>query len=231
MTFLDNHDDSARFGWLGDDAGDPWRDQVRLGLTALLTLQGIPCIYYGTEQSLQGHAPPDVNDSSGYVREALWGKPQDPFDPTSQMAQLLTALTRIRSSEPALRYGRQYFRQTADQGSTSFAVSAAPGGVMAYSRILAATEVLIVCNTNNKTAWTGDVIIDTSLNPDQSKPVAWSSRTGSFKFPATVSNRPPGTITIDGNVTGGNVRTITVALQPMEAQIIRPTPDPGQTAV
>lgn len=172
-----------------------------------------------------------MNDPSDYVREALWGKPQGPFDPTSQMAQLLTALTRIRSSEPALRYGRQYFRQTADQGSTSFAVSAASGGAMAYSRILAATEVLIVCNTNNKTAWTGDVIIDTSLNPDQCKPVAWSSRTGSFKFPAAVSNRPPGTITVDGNVAGGNVRTITVALQPMEAQIIRPTPDPGQTAV
>ena len=230
VTFLDNHDDSARFGWLGDDLGDPWRDQVRLGLTALLTLQGIPCIYYGTEQSLQGHAPPDVNNSR-YVREALWGKSQDPFDRTSPIAQLLTSLTGIRSSEPALRYGRQYFRQTADEGSTSFAVSARTGGPLAYSRILAATEVLIVCNMNNTTAWIGDVIIDASLNPDQSKPVAWSSRTGSFTFQGAVSNRPAGTIIVDGNATGADVRTVTVSLQPMEAQIIRPAPDPGQTSV
>jgi glycosidase len=231
VTFLDNHDDPARFGYLGDESGDPWRDQVRLGLTGLLTLQGIPCIYYGTEQSLQGHTPRDVKGDSRYVREALWGKPQSPFDPTSPMAELLASLTSIRTGEPAVRYGRQYFRQTADEGSTSFAVSTVSGGPMAFSRILAATEVLIVCNTNNKTAWTGDVIIDASLNPELSKPVAWSSKTGTFKFPAAVTKRPAGTITIDGNVTGADARSITVTLLPMEAQIIRPAPDPGQTTV
>jgi glycosidase len=230
VTFLDNHDDSTRFGYLGDDPGDPWRDQTKLGLTALLTLQGIPCIYYGTEQSLQGHAPPGVDDS-GYVREALLGKPDAPFDETSPMARLLRELTDIRAIEPALRYGRQYFRQTADAGNTSFAVSTVAGGPMAYSRILAATEVLIVCNTNIQNAWEGDVIIDANLNPAGSQPLAWSSNSGPFRFPGAISNRPQGTITVDGIVTSADVRTITVSLQPMEAQIIRPMPDPGQAAV
>ncbi|MBV9356137.1 MAG: alpha-amylase [Chloroflexi bacterium] len=234
VTFLDNHDNSSRFGYLGIDAGDPWRDQVKLALTALFTLPGIPCVYYGTEQSLQGNAPPSPPPhlaDSEYVREALWGKPGDPFDLSSQMASLIRELSDVRAREPALRYGRQYFRQTASSGTATFAVSTAVGGPMAYSRILAATEVLVVCNLSNTRPWTGDVVIDASLNQAGATPLAWSSNLGEFTFPNSIQKRCAGSITIDGNLTSADTRTLTVALQPMEAQIIRLTPPPGQLLV
>jgi len=73
VTFLDNHDQKERFH-------HPYTqvEQVTLGLTILFCLQGIPAVYYGTEQGLVGTV-----DAQGYidlvnnesVREALWGKP------------------------------------------------------------------------------------------------------------------------------------------------------------
>ncbi|HEX9107696.1 MAG TPA: alpha-amylase family glycosyl hydrolase, partial [Longimicrobiales bacterium] len=75
VTFLDCHDDAARF--LYPRGGGDWTDQLTLALGCLFTLQGIPCVYYGTEQGLKGTA--DLYDADPQwrpenVREALWGK-------------------------------------------------------------------------------------------------------------------------------------------------------------
>jgi glycosidase len=238
VTFLDNHDDACRFGYLGELNPARFADQVKLGLATLLTLQGIPCIYYGTEQGLQGHSLDCCKNACGglYVREALWGKPGNPFCVANSngLPALLAALTDIRARQPALCYGRQYFRPTADAGSTSLTVSSVGGGPLAYSRILSDTEVLVVCNTcNDRTAsaWTGDVLIDATLNPAGSQPLAWSTNKGAFSFPDTVKRRAPGEIWIDGSPTTGCTRTLRVTVNPMEAIIVRLTPDPGQPLV
>jgi len=64
VTFLDNHDQDRRFD-----------GPAALALALLFTLQGIPCVYYGTEQGLKGHKTKTQMDDSR-VREALWGKPK-----------------------------------------------------------------------------------------------------------------------------------------------------------
>ncbi|MGA9099044.1 MAG: alpha-amylase family glycosyl hydrolase, partial [Methanotrichaceae archaeon] len=56
VTFLDNHDKGGELAerfyfWSKDHAYD---NQVSIGVGALFTLQGIPCLYYGTEQGLHG---------------------------------------------------------------------------------------------------------------------------------------------------------------------------------
>ena len=54
VTFLDNHDQNQRFYY--SDPGNPnaYDDQVTMGVACLFALQGIPCLYYGTEQGLHG---------------------------------------------------------------------------------------------------------------------------------------------------------------------------------
>lgn len=61
VTFVDNHDRKARF--LHDN---PYPEQALLAMGYLLTSQGVPCIYYGTEQGLDGGG-----DSDAYVRECI----------------------------------------------------------------------------------------------------------------------------------------------------------------
>src|SRR5207248_7001718 len=60
VSFLDNHDVSR---FLYEAAGD--KDALRNALTLEMTEEGIPCLYYGTEQELAGG-----NDPSN--REVLW---------------------------------------------------------------------------------------------------------------------------------------------------------------
>ena len=155
VTFLDNHDRPPRFGYTGDDQAR-FADQVTLALTCLFTLQGIPCLYYGTEQGLRGTGP-----SLEAVREALWGKP-GAFDLAHPVAAACRSLTDLRATEPALRCGRQYFRPISGDG-VHFGVSGFPAGVIAFSRILSDREVVVVANTSTGEPWTGEVLVDRTL--------------------------------------------------------------------
>jgi glycosidase len=70
VTFLDDHDQIRRF----NQPSTP-QEQVTMGLALLFCLQGIPAIYYGTEQGLTGTVDSDGNPglvSEQSVREALW---------------------------------------------------------------------------------------------------------------------------------------------------------------
>src|SRR3982074_77324 len=70
VTFLDNHDQHARFRYADETQPGRYDGQVSAALACLFSLQGIPCVYYGTEQGLAGNG--SVNEA---VREALWGRP------------------------------------------------------------------------------------------------------------------------------------------------------------
>jgi glycosidase len=139
VTFLDNHDQKERFYYQESDKYDL---QVSQGVGALFTLQGIPCIYYGTEQALHGRG-----DRPEAVREALWGKP-DCFNTKHPFYKAVQRLSQVRSDEPALRYGRQYMRELSLNGY-EFGISEELGGVLAYSRILDNHEILTVINTSS----------------------------------------------------------------------------------
>jgi glycosidase len=194
VTFLDNHDVNERFNY------DGWPDQTRLALSFLMTMQGVPCIYYGTEQGLSGRG-----DRREYVREALWGHP-NPFSQKNDFYTFIQELTTVRNDNPALRYGRQYFRQCSGNG-IDFGYSPYTGGVLAFSRILNDREVLVVGNTSINQTVSVHVVVDNNLNPDGKK---WIVLFSSKQNP----NAP------DVTATHGVSKTVQVTLKPMEVQVL-----------
>jgi glycosidase len=93
VNFMDNHD-VGRFLFTsnGDKAG------LRNALVFNITAQGVPCIYYGTEQDFHGG-----NDPAN--REVMWA-PQGPGYVTNGVTfTYIQTLLRLRKSYVALRQG------------------------------------------------------------------------------------------------------------------------------
>ena len=149
VTFLDNHDQHGRFLQPGEPAY-----LAGLGLGLLFTLVGIPSVYYGTEQALTGTE--DGHDSFESVREALWGHG---FAEDGEVYLYLQRLAAVRRKAPALRYGRVYFREVSGNG-IDFGHSSGSGGILAFSRILAGEEVVVVANTHRSQSFQGRVVVD-----------------------------------------------------------------------
>jgi glycosidase len=216
VSFLDNHDQHERV-----QHPDTPPTQVSLSLAMLFTLQGIPSVYYGTEQGLNGTVKPDgspdlsANESS---REALWGMP-NAFSTKISAFTHIKALSTLRDSEPPLRYGRLYFREVSGNGQ-DFGHSSGPGGILAFSRILVSREVLVVGNTGEQ-EFSGAVVLDRDLNP------AGIAMTVAFSNLSTI-----GTGTVrrvenarfhsDGRVDAATTAVIDVVLAPGEVQVLVP---------
>jgi glycosidase len=198
VTFLDNHDLQHRF------AAGCRSEQVTMALSCLYTMQGIPCLYYGTEQGLNRSG-----SNREYVRECLW---RDPSvfnrDPQHDYYRLLSALSALRDRHPALRYGRQYFRELTGN-DTDFGYSEYCGGILAFSRILNDAELLIVANTNQSETVPVHVVVDRHLNPTgrQMNLLFSNLSVGSAHSPAPVHE-----------ASGRSV--VPVRLRPMEVQIL-----------
>ncbi|HKP03812.1 MAG TPA: alpha-amylase family glycosyl hydrolase [Chthoniobacterales bacterium] len=219
VTFLDNHDQQERFYFSGEDAPGRFEDQLILGIGCLFTLQGIPCLYYGTEQGLHGRGNGDAA-----VREALWGKP-NAFDEQTELYGKVQRLAAVRGAQPALRYGRQYFRPISSRGGAQFGISPFSPGVLAFSRILNDQEILVVANCNTEASWTGEVIVDFSLNPAGSTyEVLFTNKTvAGAAAPGPVVERSAGSIEIhevNGSITNGPTRVLSLTLREMEIQIL-----------
>jgi glycosidase len=194
VTFLDNHDLDRRFH------NKQFPDQTKLALTCLLCMQGIPCIYYGTEQGLDGSG--NVRE---YAREALWGLP-DAFDEQDDLYTFISELSWLRATVPALRYGRQYFRPCSGDG-VHFGHSPYKGGVIAFSRVLNDKEIVIVANTNTQQDVQVDVVVDKNLHPEGSE---WE-----ILFPLARRG-----MLMAGSRSQGDFRTIQVELAAMEFLVV-----------
>jgi alpha-amylase len=137
VNFLDNHD-VGRYLWQATTSGRSDSHQVLLqALTFLLTEDGIPCIYYGTEQDFSGG-----NDPAN--REDLWNAG---YKTTGDTFQKIARLTRVRRASKALRQGVLSFAWT------STAKADEPGGgIIAFERVLPegpdAGYALVVINTS-----------------------------------------------------------------------------------
>jgi glycosidase len=223
VTFLDSHDLSQRFGYTGPTQ---LVDQISLGVGCLFALQGIPCLYYGTEQGLSGRKDAAHNDDS-MVREALWGRADrtgqpNGFDTSHPLYQAVKRIAQVRADQPALRYGRQYFRPLSGNG-TDFGISTFSPGVIAFSRILNDQEVVVVANTSTSQSFQGEAIVDHELNRPASQYRILYSNKSSASAPGSVRDRPQGSVSIreiDGTTTQGPARTLPLQLQPMEIQIL-----------
>jgi len=219
VTFLDNHDQAQRFGYTGPVQ---FPDQIILGVACLACLQGVPCLYYGTEQGLSGHKHDNLQDDS-MVRESLWGKPGGGFTATNPIYVALQQLMQVRASQPVLRYGRQYFRPLSGDGS-NFGLSTYPSGILAFSRILNDQEIVFVANLNRQAGFNGEIIIDVNLHTSAAgmKPL-FSNLRPIAGLANAVFNKPGGSVTIyevDGSVTHGPALTVQVQLQPGEVQLL-----------
>ncbi len=141
VNFLDNHD-VGRF--LFDAAGDI--PALHNALTLLMTEDGIPCMYYGTEQNFSGG-----NDPAN--REVFWNTK---FDETGATFQHFATLAKIRKAYIALRRGDLNVVY-----STSHVSQENDAGILAYERgggDAPGAYALVVLNTNaQKSSSTGDV--------------------------------------------------------------------------
>jgi glycosidase len=211
VTFLDNHDQHNRFHFV--DSADPGRydSQLVAALVSLFSLQGIPCVYYGTEQGLSG-----MGSSDQAVREALWGRP-GAFDETGPFYRALREIAEVRARNPALRYGRQYFRPVSGDGRT-FGPSTFSPGVLAVSRILNESETVVVANMDINSGVELSVLVDSVLNP--------VAATFATLFSSTAGKQTCGVEKIanaevnDHGTSHGTVHAIRVALAPGEARIL-----------
>lgn len=151
INFLDNHD-VARF--LFNAEGDV--DALRNALVFLMTAQGIPCLYYGTEQDFRGG-----NDPAN--REVLW---DTGFDTRKDTFTHFAKLARIRQKSAALRRGDVSVRWSS--GHTQAEEDA---GIFAFERAggdAGDSYALVVINSNAKKASTtsdGSKVMQVTAKP------------------------------------------------------------------
>jgi glycosidase len=133
VNFMDNHD-VARF--LFSAKGDT--TILRNALVLLMTEEGIPCLYYGTEQEFSGG-----NDPAN--REVLWNTG---FPTTGETFLHFKKLAQIRADSDALKYG-----DTNVVWSSPHVAAEEDAGIFAYERTGGEAHgayALVVLNTNNR---------------------------------------------------------------------------------
>jgi glycosidase len=185
VTSFDDHD-LIRMGpdYKARFASDPEGRALELAILAMnATTLGIPCIYYGSEQCFDGKFPTPVDPqpksshkADRYIRETMFGggfgafmsRDRHFFDETGHTYQELAKILAIRTSELALRRGRQYMRTISEDGTIFWYPDKIGQGrmtsVVAWSRIIANREVVCVINTDVVAARTSWVTIDARLH-------------------------------------------------------------------
>jgi glycosidase len=204
VTFLDNHDavgmdPKRRFG---ADAPD---DQIIAGVGTLMCLLGASCIYYGTEQGFSGKGSSDAN-----IREAMFDLNNPGRSLLNQNCRIYKQIAEIAKQFSTLRelkYGRIYFREISGNGY-DFGLPQGQPCTLAFSRLLADSEVLVAYNTSVTDARNDYVVVDSLIQSKHSS------------MRVLYSNR---------RAAGGNIPlrkdagtcSVQLSLQPMEFVILR----------
>lgn len=160
VTFVDNHDQIGQ-GWKRRFAAGADDRQVVAGIGYLLCAVGTPCIYYGTEQGLGGEGPSDE-----LIREPLFDLEdagRDLLNQDSRIYRGIAAIAAVQRREPALRFGRMYFRQTSGDGR-QFELPQSHPCILAFSRLLGRDEVLVAYNTATDARRAEHVVVDAGLH-------------------------------------------------------------------
>lgn len=160
LRFIDLHD-SYRFL----RPGEPER-LLRPAFAYLLLSEGIPLVYYGTEQGFRQaggrlapegpDCPADPGNREDMFEGAFRGfrAREDAFDLDSPPCAWLRSLAELRAAVPALRRGLEFPRWSDAHGP----------GLYAFSRILDGDEVLVVLNTAGVPR-AAEPCVDASLTP------------------------------------------------------------------
>jgi glycosidase len=193
---LDDHDmvwrdGKHRFAWKNETGNADLQNAHAVGVQ--LTTPGIPCVYYGTEQCFTGsESMHDENIeprhegrvpmADRYVREAMFGGRFGAFattgchffDKNHPTYLRISAIARLRNRQDAigqaLRRGGLFIRETkAPEDAEEDFHGPRPGQVVAWSRILEGTAVIVVLNTHGSEPRSAEVTIDANLHPEGSK--------------------------------------------------------------
>jgi glycosidase len=160
VTFLDNHDQvgqdvKQRFGY------DAEPQQIIAGVAFLLFALGTPCIYYGTEQGLDGYGKDDR-----YVRECTFN-PDDNnanvLNPQSSIYKAISFIANFRKESNVIRFGRMFMRETSTDG-THFKLPDCAECTLAFSRLLYDEEVLFVYNSSPGDVKQECILLDSQIN-------------------------------------------------------------------
>jgi len=181
VNFMDNHD-VARFLFdLPDEA------RLHLALAFLLTIDGIPCIYYGTEQGFDGG-----NDPGN--REVLWDTGYDTtgdtFVTTRDLIALRKAITPLRRGDSTVVWATDH---TGDEDDA---------GIFAFERSVDGDRALVVFNTsfeNVSVTAEGDDVMQTGFAGGTTLVDVWRDVRGSHTVESDGTLQlelPPGTAMI-----------------------------------
>ena len=194
VSFLDNHD-LPRFLY------ESTPDVVHAGLFFLLTWDGIPCIYYGTEQRFNGGNDPRNREDMG-AGSLDWGYPA--FDTTNPTFEYMQTLIALRKEHAALRQGEVTVRW-----ATETPAGERDHGIFAFERAHPSETLLVVLNAADQ----------------QSSTCAPESKGGA----CMQTSFPAGTLLGDIGPKGDNVAfevradgTIEVVVPPRSGRILAP---------
>jgi glycosidase len=141
VNFLDNHD-LPRFMFEKDDPAIQ-----RVALMYLMTWDGIPCVYYGTEQGFAGGVDPKNREDMFRGNEVLGFAP---FATDHDYFKLVQGLIEMRKNNVALRRG-----QVSPVWSTTDAGPGRDAGIFAFERSVPGEQtVLVVLNASTQTSET-----------------------------------------------------------------------------
>jgi glycosidase len=205
VTFVDNHDNVDQNGYKRRFGADAPEDQIIAGIGYLLTAIGTPCIYYGTEQGFSGQGNGDF-----FIRECMFDLANAGTNFLNPSCRIYTEIAKIAAqfrASPELRFGRIYCRQISGDG-INFGDPQGNPCTLAFSRLLAGSEVLIAYNTSTAAARSDWVIVDASIQ---------SSR-GDLTVLYSSAGKTGNTIPIR---TGSFGAAVQLALDPMEFVILK----------
>ncbi len=138
VTFLDNHDLSRFYSVINRDF-KKWQ----AGVGMLMTLRGIPCVYYGTEYLLEGYTNPD-----DLVRQEFnggWKGDKKNYFTQNNLSQ--------EEKDAYLFYNRLVeFRQTKNVGSLQLKQFVPEDNVYVFFRYDHQSKYMIVVNLGDKTS-------------------------------------------------------------------------------
>ena len=160
VTFIDNHDQVGsmvkhRFGH------DATNEQIIAGMGFLLCALGTPCIYYGTEQGLEGCGNGDWS-----VRESMFSPTDDKVNVLNQKSKIyksIAAIANMRQTSSVLKFGRMYMREISSDG-VYFHFPNCPKCTLAFSRVLFNEEIVVAYNSSTSDAKVEYVNVDYRIN-------------------------------------------------------------------
>ncbi|GAL85071.1 alpha-amylase family protein [Sporocytophaga myxococcoides] len=202
VTFLDNHDQlgqqvKKRF------AADLSEKQFEFGIGFLFCFPGIPCLYYGTEQGLDGRGKSD-----NAVRESMFALDnqfEDLFLQDNFYFKKIQEFSNIRKQFPALSKGG--FKLLEVLELTKGVKYGNKKSILAFSRTYESELMLIICNFSSNKKIKGLV------RPEKERYV------GAFeKIKSTSSNSNNNFLEVK---TEENDSTIAVELEPFEILILK----------